>query len=1031
MPSQTCSHTPSSRFTARSRWIRVGAFALVCLFGSLLLWNDASTADGIRENRGFNRVTGSSVERAQYVPGEVIVKYQDSASKATIAAAGGQVIKSTAGGEERLQRVRLEKGESVEHALERYRHSPAIEYAEPNYIHQLSAIPNDTQFRTSLWGLHNTGQTVNGTVGTADIDIDAPEAWDITTGSSNVIIAVIDSGIAYDHPDLAANMWRNPGEIPNDGIDNDGNGRVDDVFGYDFHSDDSEPMDPIDLTGRGNRGHGTHVAGTIGAVGNNSSGVTGVMHTVKLMALKAGGVDGGLPSSAIAEAIKYAVDNGARVINASFTRRGACSQLEYNALSEANEKGVMVLAAAGNLDKLGPDNDANPIFPASYSTTKCGSALPNVISVAAIDQKGAIAGFSNFGATSVQIAAPGVDINSTKPTSNTRDLFLHNFDSNPTGLGYTFSGTNNSWGFTNALSSSPSTSMTDSPAGNYLNNTVSVATGPTFSTAGQRGCRLESLLRLATQETTEEIGGDGIQTDVSGGGVNWFSGGSGWTGTTDGRFDRFTMAELPDRKPSVQYHFEFISNPSIVDDGVYLDDVRAYCVSGTPSATNDYQFLSGTSMATPHVTGVVGLLLSINPNLTVAQIRNAILNTGEASPDLKDKVSSGRRLNAFNALNSIAPTFAVMVAKNGTGTGTVASTPAGINCGGDCNERFPGGTTVTLTATAGAGSVFTGWSGGGCSGTGSCVVSTTATVTATFSLPAPVPFTVTVNKTGAGTVTSNPAGINCGGDCTGTYPGGTTMTLTAAADAGSVFTGWNGGGCAGAGSCAVSTSATVTATFSVIPPQPITVTVNKNGTGAGTVTSSPAGIDCGVDCTGTYPGGTTVRLTPRPTVGSRFAGWSGGCSGTTTCQVTSTVTVTATFNVLPPPGTFTVTILKGGTGTGKVVSAQTGIDCGAICNANFFNNTTVTLTATADGGATFTGWSGAGCTGTGSCVVSTSATATATFDAPAGTASPDNPGTSSAGGGCTLAQAGTNDALMPIILLITVGALVWRSRRRL
>ena len=152
--------------------------------------------------------------------------------------------------------------------LERYRHSPAIEYAEPNYLHQLAASPNDTQF-TSLWGLRNTGQNVNGTVGTADVDIDAPEAWDITTGSSNVIIGVIDSGIAYDHPDLAANMWKNPGEIPNDGIDNDGNGFVDDVFGYDFRSGDSEPMDPISLSG-GNVGHGTHVAGTIGAVGNNN-----------------------------------------------------------------------------------------------------------------------------------------------------------------------------------------------------------------------------------------------------------------------------------------------------------------------------------------------------------------------------------------------------------------------------------------------------------------------------------------------------------------------------------------------------------------------------------------------------------------------------------------------------------------------------------------------------------------------------------------------------------------------------------------
>jgi subtilisin family serine protease len=835
--------------------MRIGALALVCSFGTLLLWNDAHTADATRENRGFNQVTGSSVEKAQYVPGEVIVKFLDSASKATVAAAGGQMIKSFAGGEGRVQHLKLNKGETVEAALERYRHNPAVEYAEPNYIYQLASIPNDTQF-TSLWGLRNTGQTVNGIGGTADVDIDAPEAWDITTGSSNVIIGVIDTGIAYDHPDLAANMWKNPGETPNDRIDNDGNGLVDDVFGYDFRSDDSDPMDPV--------GHGTHVAGTIGAVGNNNFGVTGVMHKVKLMALKASDENGNLPEDAILLAIDYAIRKGARVINASFTSPGPCSKALYAALSEANAKGVMVLAAAGNQNS-DSDKDGNRVFPAGYSvdtSPDCGPALPNVISVAAIDQRGDKASFSNFGLTSVQIAAPGVDIIST--------------------------------------------------------------------------------------------------------------------------------------------------------------------FAGAPNARNDYELLSGTSQATPHVTGVVGLLLSVNLNLPVAQIRNAILNTGDASSQLKGLVSTGRRLNAFNALNSIAPTFTVMVSKKGTGSGTVASTPVGINCGGDCNERFPGGATVTLTATPSAGSVFTGWSGGGCSGTGSCAVSTTATITATFSLPAPVPFTVTVNKTGAGTVTSNPAGINCGGDCTGTYPGGTTATLTATADAGSVFTGWNGGGCAGAGLCVVSTTATVTATFSVIPP-PITVTVNKNGTGTGTVTSTPAGIDCGGDCIGTYPGGKTVTLTPRSTAGSIFAGWSGGCSGTTTCQVASTVTVTATFNVLPPPGTFTVTILKGGDGTGKVASAPTGIDCGATCSFNFFNNTTVTLTATADGGSIFTGWSGGGCIGTGSCVVNTAASVTATFDGP-----PDNVSTpaSVGGGGCTIAQAGTNDALMPIILLMTTGALIWRSRHR-
>ncbi|HWR83248.1 MAG TPA: S8 family serine peptidase, partial [Candidatus Deferrimicrobium sp.] len=676
-----------------------------------------------------------------YVSGEVIVKFYDSGSKATVAAAhaltGGQTMKSFAVGPETFHHVKLGKGVNVEDALAKYRQSPAVEYAEPNYIHQLTAIPNDTQF-TSLWGLHNTGQNVNGSAGAADVDIDAPEAWDLTTGSSNVIIAIIDSGIAYDHPDLAANMWTNPGETPNDGIDNDGNGLVDDFFGYDFRYGDSEPMDPIDLTAgitRGNPGHGTHVAGTIGAIGNNNSGVTGVMHRVKLMALKAGGVDNGLTTVAIADAIQYAISKGARAINASFGRGGACSPTEYATLSAANTAGVMFLAAAGN---DGSDNESTPFFPSGYSVvTSCGPALPNVISVAAITQTGAKADFSNFGATSVQIAAPGVNINSTKPTSNTTNLFLHHFDSNPAGLGYTFSGANSSWGFSNTAFSAP-TSMTDSPAGNYLNDTDSFATGPVFSTVGQRGCRLESRLRLAT-----ELDVDGILTDVSGnGGTNW-SAETGWSGTTNGAFLAFTMAELPDRKTNVRYRFNFISDGSIVDDGVYLDNVRAYCVSGTPSATTDYQFLQGTSMATPHVTGVVGLLLSANPNLTVTQIRNAILNTGDASALLTGLVSTGRRLNARNAVVSVVNNFTVTVTKAGTGTGTVTSSPSGINCGATCSGSFLSPGAVTLSATPAGSSTFNGWTGGGCAGTGTCVVSTTATVTATFTAapaaPAPPP----------------------------------------------------------------------------------------------------------------------------------------------------------------------------------------------------------------------------------------------------------------------------------------------------
>jgi subtilisin family serine protease len=724
-----CTSNSSNR-ARRSRWIWIGSFAVIAA-ASLLLWNDARTADTKRPNKGLNTISDNRVELAEYVPGEVLVKFRDEASNATVAAAnttaGGETIKSFMAGTSKIHHLKLGKGVNVEDALAKYRQSPAVEYAEPNYIYRLTGIPNDTQF-TTLWGLHNTGQSVNGTVGTNDVDIDAPEAWDIITGSANVIIGVVDSGIAYDHPDLAPNMWINPGEIPNDGIDNDGNGLIDDVNGYDFFNNDPDPMDPPDPAG--NPGHGTHVAGTIAAVGNNSLGITGVMHTAKLMALKAGDVTGKFTNAAILQAEDYARVKGARAINASFGRTGgSCSQAEYDTLSTLNTAEVMFLVAAGN-DNL--NNDVTPSYPAQYSVaTACGPGLPNVITVAAITQTGAKANFSNFGATSVQIAAPGVNTNSTKPTSNVTSPLNHNYDANPAGLGYTFSGTNNSWAFTNTVSLSPPTSLTDSPAGNYLNDTNSFATGPIFSTLGQRGCRLVSSIRLAT-----DLGFDGFLLDISrDGGATWTTV-NGVSGSTGGTFVTVPFSDIPDRSANTRFRFNFISDSSIVFDGGYFDNVRVNCTAGAPSGATDYQFLAGTSMATPHVTGVVGLVLAANPSLNVAQIRNAILNTGVSVPALNGIVSTGRRLNARNAVVSVVNNFTVTVNKAGTGTGTVTSAPPAIDCGATCSAAFPSPGSVTLSATPTGGSTFNGWTGGGCAGTGTCVVNANATVTATFTAAA-------------------------------------------------------------------------------------------------------------------------------------------------------------------------------------------------------------------------------------------------------------------------------------------------------
>ncbi len=705
--------------------------ALILFSSVCLVWTSARTADIKRQNGALKLFSGSQARPARFVPGEVIVKFQTTASADTIAsvhrAIGSRTIRTFSAGNSRFHHLKLNPGDVVEDAVHKYQQSPAVESAEPNYLYQLSMIPDDTQF-TSLWGLHNTGQTVNGTPGTAGADIDATEAWDLTTGSSNVIIALVDTGIAYDHPDLSPNIWINSGEIPNDGVDNDGNGYIDDVNGYDFVNDDPDPMDAP--APGGNPGHGTHVAGIIAAVGNNGLGITGVMHRAKLMALKAGDVTNSLPLSAILQAEDYARANGARAINASFGRSGGpCSQLEYDMVSALNTAGVMLLVAAGN-DNV--DSDVTPNYPAQYSVaTPCGSALPNVIAVAAIDQNSNKAGFSNFGVTSVQIAAPGVNINSTKPTSNFTFALFHNYDVNPGTLGYTFTGTNASWNFTNTVSSSPPTSLTDSPAGNYLNNTNSFATGPIFSTVGRRGCRLVGSIRIAT-----ELDKDVFLLDLSrDGGATWATM-NGVSGSTGGTFITLPFSDVPDRSANNRFRLNFISDSSNVDDGGYFDDFGVDCTSGSPSGTTDYQLLHGTSMATPHVTGVVGLVLAANPNLNVGQIRNAILNTGIPVPALNGVVSTGRRLNAFNAVSSVMSDFIVSVTKNGTETGTVTSNPTGIDCGASCSAQFNGGTTVTLTATPSAGSIFAGWSGGGCTGTGTCIVNLAGTVTATFNGPA-------------------------------------------------------------------------------------------------------------------------------------------------------------------------------------------------------------------------------------------------------------------------------------------------------
>jgi subtilisin family serine protease len=333
----------------------------------------------------------------EHNPNEVIIKFKSGVQTAEVNTLQSNLRATTLETTRTLgtQLWQIE-GMTADEAVAAYANDPRVEYIVPNYLRSLAQTPDDPSFG-QLWGLNNTGQTG----GTPDADIDAPEAWDLNTGESDVVVGVIDTGVDYNHPDLAANIWTNPGEVAGDGIDNDNNGYIDDIHGYDFSDGDSDPFD--------DDGHGTHVSGTIGAVGDNGTGVVGANWSAQIMALKI------FPNATdfnIIQAIEYSANMGVKITNNSWGG-GPPSEALEDAIAYAGSLGQLFIAAAGNggFDGIGDDNDIAPEYPASFD-------LDNIIAVAATDHNDNLANFSNYGETTVDLGAPGVSVYSTLPGNN-------------------------------------------------------------------------------------------------------------------------------------------------------------------------------------------------------------------------------------------------------------------------------------------------------------------------------------------------------------------------------------------------------------------------------------------------------------------------------------------------------------------------------------------------------------------------------------------------------------------------------------
>ena len=577
-------------------------------------------------------VAGKKIHQA-HVADEVLIKFRPSTKvqvqQQSISNLGARKIRE-------LDRsgwvnLKLPSGLAVEHALAAYRIDPNVESVQPNYIYRIAAVPDDPSYGQQ-WALKNTGQTINNSFtqppsspvhttnnpGDPGNDMDLELAWDQLTDCSAVTVAVIDTGVNYNHVDLAANMWNGNPNHGHDFIDND--------------------TDPIDLNG-----HGTHLAGVIGAVGNNSSGIAGICWKASIMAIRALDAFGAGTTSTIVQGVNFAIAQGAKVINLSLG--GSVFDPAFsNAVSDAQSNGVVVVVAAGN---AGANNDSGstPFYPCNFSQD-------NLVCVAALDQSFQLASFSNYGATSVDVGAPGTNILSQ--WAGTNMVISDNLTAGWTSMTIVsgggpappFSG----WGPVTLSGTQYLASPRNYPNINYNNGIDSRGYKP-FNLAGVSVAILQFFVAIDVRN------GDHFRINYNSSGDDPFAGG----GTSLGDFTNvatFPFLDLLEfditncNSMTCSIGFQLQSDATLTDRGVAI---TGFEINTLTLNTASFNTINGTSMATPYVAGLAAMVWSYNPAYTYTQVVSAIKNGGEVATALTGKTTTGKAVNAMGSLAYINP----------------------------------------------------------------------------------------------------------------------------------------------------------------------------------------------------------------------------------------------------------------------------------------------------------------------------------------------------------------------------------------